>query len=86
MNKARDKRLAKIGAPKSSFNYRQALRDGSIISSEWTDEDGHWIALKDGWMDSCNPHCHTIHEDNAHEARKVFAAVPCDCTPCLGGK
>lgn len=48
------------------------------------DEDGVWIYLKDGWQDSTNPTCHTIHEDTWKDAIAVLKATePCSCKGCI---
>lgn len=46
------------------------------IKEAWTDEDGMWIVLKEGWnADRTDAECRTIHEDNIKDLRYQIAGI-----------
>ncbi len=52
-----------------------------FIDEEWRDDDGYWIALRNGVCEFGNPQCHTIHENTKAEAH-ARGIQPCACKEC----
>lgn len=64
----------------SSPSVSAVIAKRHLVKEEWSDSDGYWIALIDGWMNAFDPWCHCIHEDTKAEAYSVLRAViRCDC-------
>lgn len=54
-----------------------------MISEEWDDEDGYWIALRPRWKSALDPVGaeHTVHGDTRGECLAV-GVLRCDCAEC----
>lgn len=46
------------------------------IKTAWTDDDGYWIVLKEGWnADRMDFNCRTIHEDTIKELKYQISGI-----------